>query len=579
MIEIRRVLKILLVAEIYLTVSQLVLLSIQHKSDHSFLMAIDSYTRSSQICTPKTADHNHTAIAIGLAITMKNLDSFQWTDPESSAMPLLSSFLVGFCRTASPGYDYRMYLAYDTDDEQFGSEQFRYQLSCTIYTYVHRSSSPCPKASTYSVKYIPCEYSGKPAWAQNDAMVAAYVDGAEYFYRVNDDTLLQTAGWTEQFVLALWYADPPNVGVVGPRHKGGNERILTYDFVHRSHIEIFGFYYPRIYETWYADDWITDIYQPGRTMKLPGVRIKHTNSLGRRYELSEIIPKPPVNIRGDEMKEMLFRYVRTKSRPTVRSDPGKVISMAIWNNGPGLLWGAIRNAQLRYVLYPGWTLRVYLFPDIMNTPTDDGGGALLNWMNVVKTLTDLGVDVRLINKSQLTPNMPLSTANLLAMDDPSVSVVLFRHPEMRFSRREISAVGDWLDGGYGEKLAHCMRDSPGHANVTIVPGLLAMNLTAFRIKYGKSLTSVLSGYFARHRTMKLTTDREREGYIYKHIWDLLRDDIVCHDSVSFFKWNSSVAFPRKGDKLQFVGQYYSLFTLIKYDDNVWCHPHPDCINV
>ena len=34
--------------------------------------------------------------------------------------------------------------------------------------------------------------------------------------------------------------DPPNIGVVGPKHRGGNEGILTYDFVHRIHIDIFG---------------------------------------------------------------------------------------------------------------------------------------------------------------------------------------------------------------------------------------------------------------------------------------------------------------------------------------------------
>ena len=64
----------------------------------------------------------------------------------------------------------------------------------------------------------------------------------EYYYRINDDTEMKTKNWTEQFIDALENFDPPNVGVVGPTHTGGNTRILTSDFVHYTHIEIHGFY-------------------------------------------------------------------------------------------------------------------------------------------------------------------------------------------------------------------------------------------------------------------------------------------------------------------------------------------------
>jgi hypothetical protein len=64
-------------------------------------------------------------------------------------------------------------------------------------------------------------------------------------HRVNDDTDMQAGGWTEAFIEVLGKYNPPNVGVVGPKHSGGNEAILTYDFTHKTHIEIFGFHYPR----------------------------------------------------------------------------------------------------------------------------------------------------------------------------------------------------------------------------------------------------------------------------------------------------------------------------------------------
>ena len=78
---------------------------------------------------------------------------------------------------------------------------------------------------------------------------------------------------------------PPNVGVVGPLHKGGNEGILTFDFVHRTHIDIFGYYYPRVFTDWWADNWMSQVYDAERTLKLPGVRLVHTQENGQRYSV------------------------------------------------------------------------------------------------------------------------------------------------------------------------------------------------------------------------------------------------------------------------------------------------------
>ena len=102
------------------------------------------------------------------------------------------------------------------------------------------------------VKLIKCNHNGKPAWAQSDAMMEAYLDGMDYGYRINDDTLLTSKGWTESFISVLESFDPPNVGVVGPTHSGGNNKILTYDFTSNKHIDIFGYHYPRLYTDWYG---------------------------------------------------------------------------------------------------------------------------------------------------------------------------------------------------------------------------------------------------------------------------------------------------------------------------------------
>jgi len=122
-------------------------------------------------------------------------------------------------------------------------------------------------------------------------MLEAYLDHVDYMYRINDDTRMLTGGWTEKFISTLEGYDPPRVGVVGPKHSGGNVGILTYDFVHRTHVDLFGFYYPRIFTDWFGDNWITRVYKPNRSTKLSNVRLAHTLGLGRRYAVHSNIGK------------------------------------------------------------------------------------------------------------------------------------------------------------------------------------------------------------------------------------------------------------------------------------------------
>ena len=111
-----------------------------------------------------------------------------------------------------------------------------------------------------------CGYTNKPAWAQNDAMMAAYMSGMDYYYRVNDDTVMISPGWVKRFT-HYYESKMGAVGIMGPTHAGDKAEILTYDFANRKHIEIFGFYYPRLFRDWFADNWITDVYKMWNTVK------------------------------------------------------------------------------------------------------------------------------------------------------------------------------------------------------------------------------------------------------------------------------------------------------------------------
>jgi len=142
-------------------------------------------------------------------------------------------------------------------------------LSCCHVLYWQLENPKCYRIHlNVSLHLVECQHSGRPAWAQNDAMMAAYMDNMDYYYRVNDDTVMETTGWTEKFIDELERFNPPKIGVVGPWFREGNVVILTHDFVHRTHIDILGFYYPRVFTDWFADDWITGVYWPERCRKV-----------------------------------------------------------------------------------------------------------------------------------------------------------------------------------------------------------------------------------------------------------------------------------------------------------------------
>ncbi|XP_053384546.1 uncharacterized protein LOC123535611 [Mercenaria mercenaria] len=111
----------------------------------------------------------------------------------------------------------------------------------------------------------------------------AYQDGMDYLVRINDDSSFETRNWTSVGISSLLHYTPLNVGVVGPTCHEGNTHILTHDMVHRTHLEIFDFYYPPYFDNWWADDWITEVYKPVRSTKLSTWIVKHLKTHGSRY--------------------------------------------------------------------------------------------------------------------------------------------------------------------------------------------------------------------------------------------------------------------------------------------------------
>lgn len=86
----------------------------------------------------------------------------------------------------------------------------------------------------------------------------AYDEGYDYLIQCGDDIVFETPGWLEECIAAL--GNSGNVGVAGPTDRN-NRRLLTQTVVHRTHIDIFGFYFPPEIPNWFCDDWINEVYE------------------------------------------------------------------------------------------------------------------------------------------------------------------------------------------------------------------------------------------------------------------------------------------------------------------------------
>ena len=133
----------------------------------------------------------------------------------------------------------------------------------------------------------------------------AYNLGSDFFYRLNDDSEIR-GRWPQSYVTTLEELGPP-FGVIGPSSYGSNDRILTHDFVHRTHMDIFEMnYYPPELPDWYVhtsseiiphhclvlcrwmDDWISSIYGRRRTLLSKNLLVHHHYFRhGQRYTVNK----------------------------------------------------------------------------------------------------------------------------------------------------------------------------------------------------------------------------------------------------------------------------------------------------
>jgi len=125
-------------------------------------------------------DDSVMSVAIGVAVTAHD-DPELTLDNVGYRLPFLRTLLPSFCRTASLGVVYRFYVAFDVHDPSLSSQQY---MIAFYRRFEEVITELCSKSMNVSLHFVQCNHNRNPAWAQNDAMMEAYLDHMQYYYRL-----------------------------------------------------------------------------------------------------------------------------------------------------------------------------------------------------------------------------------------------------------------------------------------------------------------------------------------------------------------------------------------------------------
>jgi hypothetical protein len=201
---------------------------------------------------------NRTTIGFLIPTTSKN---------RNYKIPLDSDFfkilLTSIKKTnLNPKYNYIFYLGFDDDDYFYNTH---YNDIINVFNKLNIKNSKIKLIKIHNKK-------GKVGQIWSYLAAIAY-NTCDYFYQLGDDINILTSGWEDSFINKL--RESNNIGVVGPNDINYN-RILTQSFVHKTHLDIFGYYFPTEIVNWYIDDWITEVYSPKYMTKFNNINVNNS---------------------------------------------------------------------------------------------------------------------------------------------------------------------------------------------------------------------------------------------------------------------------------------------------------------
>lgn len=200
----------------------------------------------------------------------------------------------------------------------------------------------------------------------------------------------------------------------------------------------------------------------------------------------------------------------------------KIISFSLWGDNPTYTIGAIKNAELTPIIYPGWISRFYCGKSVPSFIIDE--------LKKIPT-----TEVVLMEEDGNWEGM---FWRFYACED--AEVMMSRDTDSRLDLREKFAIDEWLNS---DKNFHIMRDHPYHR------------------------TEILGGMWGCRngilKNMKTLIDEYKKGnfwqvdqnFLREKIYPIVKNDSFVHDE--FFNYSPNKKnFPTKRDDGRFVGQAF-----------------------
>ena len=471
-------------------------------------------------------------IAVLIPSTTRKIEA-----PSLGQLSLTTLCIPSIKQTVEPTFQYRVYIGTEQDD------------------YLAKQFDSLRAMSSNNIQITPMIVAEGGTFTKvvNAIALQAYNDGAEYLTFVTDDTKFLTKNWTSFAIETLKNYKPRNIGVVGPMFKEGNTEILTHSMVHRSHLDIFKFYFPPVFTNWYGDDWLTRVYLPNRSTKLLTWEISHTLQYGMRYtpNASQVKWLMPLLILGRMAVNIVCKS--NSFKPTLR-----VISYSLFGSSPQYTGGALENAKLASQIYPGWSVRVYHDDTVPSPVTEALRSRNVTLVNISAFSPEIPdyifallqqPKLQLLSNALYTPVKDKTIWNLFVAFDPTVERYIIRNTDSALSWRERAAVDQWI---YSGKRFHVMRDHPFHSYHSVPSGLWGGTHDAV-----PDIVSLIREYSETTKYASL------QVFLNKEIWPLATSSVIQHDAFSCEKYEGSIPFPTQWNGWEYVG---SAFTKIGRDD-------------
>lgn len=214
----------------------------------------------------------------------------------------------------------------------------------------------------------------------------------------------------------------------------------------------------------------------------------------------------------------------------------KYISFACWGESDKYWTGLYRNIELAAKYYPGWTVRVYVPPNIP--------------AHRLMPIRGVGSEPSLASVKYIPDGIQLMMSRFLCHDSPDCERFIVRDADSRIGAREVAAVNEWITHGH---LLNVQRDHLCHNNA--IPGGLWGGVGGRLVK---SMEAAIRSYQHNHANSYGGVDHDQD-FLARVVYPAAKNSMMQHDAFYRHVWPGSKDFPTKrvpGEVPRFVGEVF-----------------------